>query len=53
MSDDLDGDHNVRDVRGVRGVHDVQNILRGVCEVLLLSGSAYKIVEIVQIGKNN
>ena len=40
MSDDLDGDHNVRDVRGV---HDVQNILRGVCEVLLLSGIAYEI----------
>ena len=43
MSDDLDGDRNVRDVRGVRGVHDVQNILRGVCEVLLLSGIAYEI----------
>ena len=40
MSDDRDGDHNVRDVRGV---HDVQNILRGVCEVLLLSGIAYEI----------
>ena len=43
MSDDLDGDHNVRDVRGVRGVHDVQSILHDVCEVLLLSGFAYEI----------